>query len=209
MVKYKVIDNFLDKDDFENLSSINFGNVSKNEIKIYHNKIFSNGTIESDCLREDDIKKLFDNYHDKALKMLEDFNPAKMPLWEYSEFHITLTGSDYVYPIHRDSPYKLLSGVIYLAPEQNKGTILYDNKRGENTNEIEWKQNRGLFFSRSENNSYHSYEGDKKSKRVTLIYNLMTTRLEEVCNIEKINYQKIKIREYLNPYLYRFFKIVL
>ena len=33
MVKYKVIDNFLDKDDFENLSSINFGNISKNEIK--------------------------------------------------------------------------------------------------------------------------------------------------------------------------------
>ena len=27
------LDNFLDKDDFENLSSINFGNVSKNEIK--------------------------------------------------------------------------------------------------------------------------------------------------------------------------------
>ena len=209
MVKYKVIDNFLDKDDFENLSSINLGNISKNEIKIYHNKIFSNGTIESDRLREDDIKKLFDNYHDKALKMLEDFNSAKIPLWDYSEFHIIQTGSDYSYPIHRDSPYKLLSGVIYLAPEQNKGTILYDNKRGENTKEIEWKQNRGLFFSRSENNSYHSYEGDKKSTRLTLIYNLMTTRLEEVCNIEKINYQKIKIREYLNPYLYRFFKIVL
>ncbi len=209
MVKYKVIDNFLDKDDFENLSSINFGNVSKNEIKICHNKIFSNGTIENDCLREIDVKKLFDNYQDKALKMLEDFNPAKIPLWEYSEFHITLTGSDYVYAIHRDNPYKLLSGVIYLAPEQNKGTIIYDNKKGENKKEIEWKQNRGLFFSRGENNSYHSYEGDKKSTRLTLVYNLMTTKLEEVCKIEKINYQKIKIREYLNPYLYRFFKKVL
>tara|TARA_Y100000590_G_scaffold325635_1_gene369456 strand:- start:1340 stop:1969 length:630 start_codon:yes stop_codon:yes gene_type:complete len=209
VIKYKIIDNFLDEDDFKNLSSIDIGNVSKSEIKIFHNKIFNNGVIENSCLKKNDVKKLFDNYHDKALKMLEDFNPAKVPLWDYSEFHITITGSDYIYPIHRDSPYKLLSGVIYLAPADNKGTILYDNKKGENMKEIEWKQNRGLFFSRSENNSYHSYQGDKKSTRLTLVYNLMTTNLKEVCNIEKTNYSKIKIREYLNPYLYRFFKKVL
>ena len=147
MIKYKIIDNFLDEDDFKKLSSIDIGNISRNEIKISHNKIFSNGNIENDCLRKDDVKKLFDNYHNKALKILEDLYPAKMSLWEYSEFHITLTGSDYVYPIHRDSPYKLISGVIYLAPEQNKGTILYDNKKGENRKEIEWKRKAAIFGS--------------------------------------------------------------
>ena len=38
---------------------------------------------------------------------------------EYSEFHIIETGADYKYPIHDDTPNKLLSGVIYLRPEKN------------------------------------------------------------------------------------------
>ena len=29
------------------------------------------------------------------------------------------------------TPSKLLSGVIYINPEKNKGTIFYDNKKGD------------------------------------------------------------------------------
>ena len=91
----------------------------------------------------------------------------------------------------------------------NKGTILYSNKEGKNPKIIEWKKNRALFFSRNEKNSFHSYEGDEISTRRTLVYNLMTTNLREVCKIEKINYKWIKLREALNPYIYRYFKKLL
>ena len=64
------------------------------------------------------------------MKLLKELYPEKLKLWEYSEFHIIETGSKYKYPIHRDTPYKLLSGVIYLSPKVNKGTILYEDKKG-------------------------------------------------------------------------------
>ena len=70
----------------------------------------------------------------------------KTKLYEYSEFHIVETGKDFVFPIHDDQPEKLLSGVIYLKPSVNRGTIFYNNKKGEGKNEIEWKTNRAVFF---------------------------------------------------------------
>ncbi len=60
MIKYKIIDNFLNEEDFKNLSSMDIGNISKNEIKISHNKIFRNGNIQNGCLMSEDIKKLFE-----------------------------------------------------------------------------------------------------------------------------------------------------
>jgi hypothetical protein len=208
MFNYKIIDNFLNKDDFTQLSSLNLKEIEKDQIKIFHNKIFKNGNVQGECLDADFIKILFKNYHITAMDLLKIFSPEKTKLWEYSEFHIVQTGSDYKYPVHRDSPFKLLSGVIYLKPELSKGTLLYEKKNGKNAKEISWKQNRGFFFSRSENNSYHSYEGDGKSTRVALVYNLMTTKLKEVCEIENISYYKVRTREFVNPYLYRFFKIL-
>ena len=192
MFNYKIIDNFLNKEDFLKLTTLNLEKINKNEIKIYHNKVFKNKTTQLECLEVNLIKKLFDNYHEIGISILKELSPEKVNLWEYSEFHIIQTGADYKYPIHRDSPYKLLSGVIYLKPEHNKGTLLYEDKNGKNPKEIQWQENRGLFFSRSEKNSYHSYEGDGKSTRLALVYNLMTTQLNEVCRIEEINYYKVK-----------------
>jgi len=206
MFKYKIIDEFLNPEDFKILSNLNLKNISEDEIMIYHNKITKGGVISSGCMEKDLVQNLFNNYHHKALELLKELYPEKVSLWDYSEFHITQTGSMYRYPMHRDSPTKLLSGVIYLAPINNKGTLLYKNKYDNDAKEIVWKQNRALFFSRNENNSYHSFEGNNQSTRLTLIYNLMTYDLKSVCKIEKINYQKVKVREFINPYLYRFFK---
>ena len=152
MFNYKIIDNFLNKDDFTQLSSLNLKEIEKDQIKIFHNKIFKNGNVQGECLDADYIKILFKNYHITAMDLLKIFSPEKTKLWEYSEFHIVQTGSDYKYPVHRDSPLKLLSGVIYLKPELSKGTLLYEKKNGKNAKEISWKQNRGFFFSISENN---------------------------------------------------------
>ena len=150
-----------------------------------------------------------DNYHFKTLNLLKEISPSKANLYDYSEFHIIETGADYKFPIHDDTPNKLLSGVIYVKPENNNGTIFYKNKKGDGKKIIEWKMNRAVFFSRSERETWHSYKGDGKSNRIALVYNLMTNRIKDVYRIEKKSYLLGQLRYKLNPYLYRFFKFVL
>jgi hypothetical protein len=162
-----------------------------------------------ECIDSDFLKRLQKNYHDKALSLLETLNPQKAKLYDYSEFHIIETGADYQFPIHDDTPNKLLSGVIYLRPEKNSGTIFYDNKKGDGKRIIDWKINRAVFFSRIERETWHSYKGDGNSNRIALVYNLMTNRIKDVYTIEKKSYFLGQLRYKLNPYIYRFFKFTI
>ena len=117
MFKLKTIDNFLKLDDLNFLSKIKLDNIEKNNVKVYHNTIDKNGNINSSCIDENKIKTLQDNYHSKAIQILEELCPEKIKLYDYSEFHVVKSGSEYKFPIHDDMPSKLLSGVIYLQPE--------------------------------------------------------------------------------------------
>lgn len=203
----KIIDEFLSNKDFEELSNLSLKKIDKREIKVYHNKITKDGLIEiAECISNDLLKKLHNDYNKKALNILRDLCPEKLDLYEFSEFHIIETGANYVFPIHDDTPDKLLSGVIYLKPENNTGTFFYESKKGMNKREVEWKQNRAVFFSRKERSTWHSYEGDKNNNRIALVYNLMTSKIKEVCKIEKSNFFIANTRYRLNPYLYRFFR---
>ena len=132
------------------------------------------------------MERLHKSYHPKAIEILQELNPSKVHLYDYSEFHIIETGADYKFPIHDDTPNKLLSGVIYLKPQNNSGTIFYTNKKGDGKKEIGWKINKAVFFSREERTTWHSYQGDGKSNRIVLVYNLMTKKLKR--------YSKLKIK---------------
>lgn len=206
----KIIDDFLLNEDFNKLCTMNLKKIKENQIMVYHNKIDKSGKIEiAECIEENLLKRLFQNYHEKALDILNELYPEKVNLYDYSEFHIIETGSNYKFPIHDDTPNKLLSGVVYLMPKKNSGTLFYKNKKGDDKREIEWKQNRGVFFSRSEKKTWHSYEGDKNSNRIALVYNLMTTNIKEVSKIEKVSFIPTLLRYKINPYLYRFFKFTI
>ena len=63
-------------------------------------------------------KSLAEKYNKKALEILSELSPKKTSLWEYTDFNLILTGSECSFPIHRDTPNKLLSGVIYLHPQK-------------------------------------------------------------------------------------------
>ena len=199
-------DNFLNENDFNNLINLKIDSVEETSTKVYHNSISDDGVIDNSLISAGLLEKLHSNYHQKALKILNDIAPEKVNLYDYSEFMIIKSGKNYKFPIHDDTPNKLLSGVIYLYPENNTGTIFYENKKGDNKKIVEWKQNRGVFFSRIENESWHSYEGDGKSDRVALVYNLMTSRLKDVYKLENKNYYLGQLRYKLNPYLYKYFK---
>ena len=205
----KVLDNFLNQKDFDAICSIKFDKVRENKMKVYHNTIDKSQKIKTECFTPELLFELNKNYHLKALDLLKELNPEKVNLYDYSEFHIIETGANYEFPIHDDTPNKLLSGVVYIKPEKNTGTIFYENYKGQGKKIIDWKSNRAVFFSRSERETWHSFKGDGKSNRIALVYNLMTYRLREVYKIERKSYILGQIRYKINPYLYRFFKFTI
>ena len=206
--KVKVIDNFLNESDLKELQSLNLKETKDNTLNVYVKKI-ENGVVSGEGISENLVKTLQKNYHDKAIEILENLFPEKTHLYEFSEFGINDTGANYNFPIHNDTPDKLLSGVIFLSPEKSDGTKFYENKKGDNENSIEWKVNRGVFFSRSENKSWHSFNNSYKNTRRVLIFNLMTKRVKDVCKVEGTNYFISKLRHKINPYFYKYFKFVI
>lgn len=199
----KVIDDFLDKDDFNELCNIKIDYNFKNEFKVYHNEI-NNDRIICSSINESLLKKIHKKYFSNAMKILEELSPKKMDLYDYSDFTIIVTKKNSKFPIHDDTPNKLLSGVIYLSPEKNSGTSFYSNKKGSEKKTIEWKPNRAVFFSRKERETWHSYEGDGLNDRIALVYNLMTKRIKEVYRVENKNYLFGNFRFKINPYLFKF-----
>jgi len=202
----KIIENFLTTDDLNELCSLQLKDTGRNSVNVYHNEINALNEIKNDCIKKETLERLHKNYHSKAIEILQELNPLKVQLYDYSEFHIIETGADFKFPIHDDTPNKLLSGVIYLKPNNNNGTIFYKNKRGEGKTEIEWKVNKAVFFSRAERTTWHSYQGDGKSNRIVLVYNLMTRRIKDVFKVENKNFIIGNLRYKINPYIYRFFK---
>ena len=201
----KIYDNFLKKEDFDILENINFSSTRSKELRVYRSTISKNLNCFSEILPEKIVKRFYENYQKKALDILKELCPEKVNLYDYTEFHLILTGKNYKFPIHDDTPNKLLSGVIYINPEKNSGTSFYDTKEGLNKNEIQWKKNRAVFFSRIERETWHSYEGDGINTRIALVFNLMTNDIKSVCKIEKKNFLYSFIRFKLNPYIYRYF----
>lgn len=209
MQNFKIIENFLVEEHFKKLCDLKREKIDSNSIKVYHNKIDKFNNTSSSSINDELLLDLHKTYNKIALEILGELAPQKIKLYDYSEFHIVETGKNYIFPIHQDVPSKLLSGVIYLYPEKNKGTFIYKNQKGENKKEIEWVQNKAFFFSRSENYSWHSYEGDKISNRLALVYNLMTYDLKKACEIENINYYKYIFLNKINPYLLKYFKFTI
>ena len=173
-MEIKIFDNFLNKEDFREIESLDLPLPKSDELKIFR-----------EFLSKESLNRLNDNYHQKAINLLKELCPEKIKLYDYSDFHLILTGKNYKFPIHDDTPNKLLSGVIYINPEKNSGTKFYVSKADKNGKEVEWKKNRAVFFSRKERETWHSYEGDKINTRVALVYNLMTNDVKSVCKIEK------------------------
>ena len=141
----KIIENFLTTDDLYELCSLQLKDTGRNSVNVYHNEINALNEIKNDCIKKETLERLHKNYHSKAIEILQELNPLKVQLYDYSEFHIIETGADFKFPIHDDTPNKLLSGVIYLNPiiimEQYSIKI-----KGEGKTEIEWKVNKAVFF---------------------------------------------------------------
>jgi len=177
--KFIVKENFLNKNHFDSISKISF-DTQPNEWHILKHKIYSNGKIEilnnqnsktQLGLSIDDIQNIHETYHDYMLQCLQELAPEKLQNYSFTELNVVNTGKDISFPIHADTKDKLLSVVVYIAPEKNEGTYLYETKDGKNPQVIEWKTNKAFIFSRTDD-TWHSYKGDGINNRLTLVYNL-------------------------------------
>ena len=209
--KIKIFDNFLDQEDLNELNVYARNLKNDQDIHVFHNEIDLNNKILHSSINRDLLTRLNKKYLPKAITILKELNEEKTNLIDYSDFTIIKTKKNKKFPIHDDTFNKLLSGVVYLYPKKNVGTIFYKNKFGKGKKITEWKINRAVFFSRKERETWHSYEADTANDRIALVFNLMTNEknLKKVFKIEKKNYLVGKLRYKLNPYLYKFFNFII
>jgi hypothetical protein len=205
--KIKIFDDFLEAEDLKELSIYAKNLNNDRDVHVFHNEIDANNKILNASIDKDLLIRLNKKYFEKGISILKELNEKKISLIDYSDFTIIKTKKNMKFPIHDDTFNKLLSGVVYLYPENNIGTIFYNTKNGKDKNVIEWKINRAVFFSRIERETWHSYEADSAGDRITLIFNLMTKEknLKKVLDIEKKSYFFGKLRYKINPHLYRYF----
>jgi len=213
MIKYniKTLDNFFELEDLKELTSYAKSLNSDDKINVFHNEIDLNNKIINATINKDLLIRLNKKYLQTAISILKELSPKKVNLIDYSDFTIIKTRKNNKFPIHDDTFNKLLSGVVYLYPEKNDGTIFYNSKSGKDKKIIEWEINRAVFFSRVERETWHSYQANSANDRITVIFNLMTKEknFKKVLDIENKNYIISKLRYKLNPYLFRYFNKVI
>jgi len=174
--QHATYDNFLSQEDYLKIIDIsNEIKVASDEKIFFSHKIRKGNVEESPIFDHDFLVHLYTEYSNLVLSYLDLHNKWKKSFYDYADISLQINGPDFKDKIHLDVPRKLVSGVVYLKSSKPQlGTLIYDKYGNPNSETIaQWKDNRAMFFSRSAY-SYHSYKGNGKSNRVTLIYNLCT-----------------------------------
>ena len=162
--KFIVVDKFFEQEIFRKLSSIKLEPVGKDKISVH------------DVLSQDLKQTIIESHSAHLDRMLHALAPRKKGLVDHIDLRLAQTGPEAEYPVHEDSLGKILSIVVYLTPEHSTGTLLHRSENDGDPIEIEWRQNRAFVFSRNPKSSWHSYKGDSKGTRRTLLFNLHTNK---------------------------------
>ena len=80
----RVIDNYLNQQDFEDLKNLKLNKIDDTSIRVYHNKISNEKVITNSCIHIDFLKRLHDNYHKKAIQLLGELNSNKVKLYDHT-----------------------------------------------------------------------------------------------------------------------------
>ncbi len=167
---HKVIDNFLVKRDFEELTSMISNiksDVGRNQ-RLIHN-IISDGKINENLFP---IK-----YHDLINRMSQRFesfvhSDCSVPDKPYKiNIDFVCLGLGFMYPPYTDSEDTFSSLILYAFPDIGDGSVLHNNLR-KPIRTIDWKHNRAFFFERGQE-KFHSYKNVDRSKRVTINFNIV------------------------------------
>ena len=160
MWQYKVIDNFLSDKDFKILTGNLFDKNADNEVE----RIFCNYDPTPQ------VADLLDEFSDhRQYKELKKF------------IHYAITPPNFKHHMHDEAPFKIMSAIIYLHPEENYGTTLYHQ---DEVVEVEWKPNRLMVFCGETGVTWHDY----KSSSIRYTYNYFLVDPTQILNEEYKKY---------------------
>jgi hypothetical protein len=178
-----VIDNFFTAEEFSTILSAK--PPTDNKVTVLEGKIEKSGMVSGAILDPDFLSEIDRNSRRHLLNVLSLLAPRKVSAFGHSDFHLVVTPSGRSFKVHDDTPDKLLSVVIYISPEHNKGTFIHSSKDDPvPAGEVEWVQNRAFIFSRVEQKTWHSYASDTEGDRFCVVYNLKAEKVSKAFRAE-------------------------
>ena len=200
--KHKIVDDFLDKEDFEfaeqtlekiivqgsfqkYLAPNKFTTLPESKVITTEKTIEKQKSVGVTSERMLEFQK---KYEQKLMDILKELAPERVKDVEYMEISFSASVPGYKHFPHLDRPQKLLSVVVYISPEKNVGTVMYLAKPGKSIKKggsgknllgrrvVPWKPNRAFIFARS-SETWHSWVASPNQKpRGTLLFNLKTDK---------------------------------
>ena len=179
MWKYIIKDDYLSEDKFNSLID-EVKHIKPDGVTIYDDGPFAD-TVYRKILDYDPTPEIGE--------MINEFTASEKRLnGPYKKFiHFAVTPANMVHKEHFEAPWKVMSAIIYLAPEKNIGTTLVDYR--ENPTEkitLDWKPNRMMTFCGLDDITWHYYESI--DVRYTYNYFLVDPDFSKMRNKKLIDY---------------------
>lgn len=170
--KHYIIDDVLDKNDFEIVQSISNEWMKASAENVVNLNVKHFSLYKESFMFTEDAAKINEILLAKLIELTKIFNVENT----FKEYFIEYVncGKDYYYPVHRDSTEKIFTHVLYIS-KQGDGTRLYKSAKGKPIKEIPWKENRILAFKPTIN-TWHDYYS-KTDNRIT--FNLVNINFEQ------------------------------
>lgn len=173
---HQVIEQTLSQDTFDKLQRqcVENLNFETTELIHIHPDKYKDYNIDFYDETLDICKKLFEN-----IKAIHDVYPSYR---KYATLginaHISITPPlPYKFYIHQEGLEKTWSAVTYITPENNVGTKMYTSQTDDSfVKEAEWKPNSTFIFCGQQGKTWHSYESNQKTNRVTFNLFIMKHR---------------------------------
>ena len=177
---HQIIENTFDKSVFEKLKAqcIEKLNFPTTELVQIHPK---------------DYKEYGIDFYDETLNICESlFENIKILCGLYPKYrwfqplgvnaHISVTPPlPWQFHIHQEGIEKIWSSVTYVTPENNVGTKMYTEQNEKAlVGEAPWKPNSTFIFCGEEGKTWHSYESDENTNRITFNLFIMKYRKKVV-----------------------------
>jgi len=173
---YQLIQNTFDPDDFSKLRRQCEERLIEKTDQLLHifPHEFNNYGIDFYNETLDICEHLYKN-----LKQIQDVFPEHR---EYPTLgvnaHISVTPPlPYKFHIHQEGLEKIWSAVTYITPSNNVGTKMYSGDKEEAfVKEAPWKPNSTFIFCGQQGKTWHSYESNQNTNRITFNLFIMKYR---------------------------------
>ena len=128
----------------------------------------------------------YDETVDICKNLLNNSNQLHKIYPEYRQYeklgvnaHISITPPlPYKFYIHQEGLEKTWSAVTYITPEQNVGTKMYTKQHEDAfVKEAQWRPNSTFIFCGTQGKTWHSYESNQNTNRIT--FNLFIMKYRE------------------------------